>query len=91
MTANLHDDLRKVARDAQRRAGSLDFDTVLAQITAAARREAVFFSRVAESTLEFTATDFEKIYANYAAKLGKDKLNDDERRQAFMDHVLNNE
>lgn len=37
---------------------------------------------------KFLSGDFDQIYKDYAKEIGKDKLTEEEKKQAFLIHVL---
>ena len=53
------------------------------------QQQLIFLSQLRDSTIEFHNTDFKKMYKKYADNLEVNELTPDQRKQAIMNHVLN--
>jgi len=68
--------------------GQMTTDDLFRFILDGVRRDNESRQKAYDCLVRVFSTDYEKIYANYAADIGRDKLSKAEKKQALLNHIL---
>ena len=70
---------------------TVDFDEFVNHITEGLKRNQVVMAQMMDGYCRVISYDYDKIYSDYAEAIGKPRLTQEEKQQAILNHVLEND